>query len=164
MGQTEAYRPPSDKRHVVWSNSYSLGIKVIDDQHKGLLDLVNDLFSHATGNEYEERIYFKEVIQEAVQYVKTHFTTEEKILIAGKFPEYAGHKKAHDEFVLTVIQTAKDYEAGKRYTLEKFAYFLKDWILSHIAVMDTQYVQYFKKIAALKTDGSLNISAADIPK
>jgi len=161
---TQTYIPPNDKRKVVWSNSYSMGIKVIDDQHKGLLNFVNDLFSHATGNEYEEHLYFKEVIQGAVQYVKTHFSTEEKIMTATKFPGFAEHKKAHDAFVLNVIQTAKDYEAGKRYTLEKLAYFLRDWILSHVAVMDTQYAHYFKKIATRKADGSLSISMADIPK
>ena len=149
-------------KHVVWSDSYSMGIKIIDDQHKGLLDFVNDLFSHVSGNEYEEHAYFKKVIQGAVQYVKTHFATEEKYMIATKFPGYAAHKKVHDEFVLTVIQTAKDYEAGKRLTLEKLSHFLKDWVLSHIAVMDTQYAQYFRKIATRKADGKLSITAADI--
>jgi hemerythrin len=126
------------------------------------LDFVNDLFNHASGKENEERTYFALVIQQAVQYIKEHFQAEEKLMIGTKFPGYAEHKKAHDEFTLTVVKSVKDFESGKRLVLEKFAYFLKDWILSHIAVMDVQYAAYFKKIATRKADGKLSITKADI--
>jgi len=148
--------------HVVWHHSYSMGIKVIDDQHKGLLDFVNDIFNHATGDEREERLWFKDVIQQAVDYVKEHFATEEKYMIATKFPDYAAHKKAHEEFTLTVIKSVKDFDTGKRLVLKKFAYFLKDWVLSHVAVMDRQYADYFRRIATRKTDGKLTITSLDI--
>jgi hemerythrin len=74
------------ENYVEWSESYSLGIKMIDDQHKGLLDIVNDLYSHSTGNEFEEMLYFKDVIHQSVEYIKNHFQVEEKLLIATKYP------------------------------------------------------------------------------
>jgi hemerythrin len=150
------------KEYVKWSDTYSMGIKIIDEQHKGLLDFVNDLFNHSTGNEKEERAYFKKVIDQAVQYIKEHFATEEKMMLATKFPGYAEHKKVHDEFTLTVVQSVKDFESGKRLVLVKFAYFLKDWVLTHIAIMDAQYAAYFKKIATRKADGKLSITKDDI--
>jgi hemerythrin len=152
----------NSEKQVTWSPSFSVGIKLIDDQHKGLLDLVNDMFSHAIGDEKAERAYFKEVIHHAVEYIKVHFATEEKIMIATKFPGYAGHKKTHDDFVLAVVQNIKDFEAGKRLTLTKFSHFLKDWTLTHIAVMDKQYFEYFKKIATRKDGGALSITSADV--
>jgi hemerythrin len=155
---------PKPKEHVTWSDSYSMGIKLIDDQHKGLLDFVNDLFNHATGNEADERTYFKLVIQQAVQYIKVHFQTEEKLMISTKFPGYMEHKKIHDEFTLTVVKSVKDFEAGKRLVLEKFAYFLKDWVLTHVAVEDVKYAVYFRKIATRKADGKLSITKADVVK
>ena len=161
MKVNPVFHRKSDK-HVSWSNHYSMGIKLIDDQHKGFLDFVNDLFNHSTGKEDEERAYFKDVIQVAVSYIKTHFATEEKYMLATKFQGYAEHKKEHDEFILTVVQFVKDFEAGKRLVLEKFAYFLKDWVLSHVAGMDILYAQYFKKIATRKADGKLSITAADL--
>jgi len=151
-----------NKEYVTWSNSYSMGVKIIDDQHKGLIEFVNDLFNHASGNENRERAYFTEVIQQAVQYIKEHFQAEERLMIGTKFPGYAEHKKVHDEFTLTVVKSVKDFEAGKRLVLEKFAYFLKDWILTHIAVMDRQYADYFKKIATRKANGKLSITKADV--
>jgi hemerythrin len=139
-----------------------MGIKLIDDQHKGLLDFVNDLFNHSTGNEWEERAYFKEVIDKAVQYIKLHFQTEEKLMISTKFSGYAEHKKAHDDFTLMVVKSVKDFESGKRLVLDKFARFLKDWVLAHVAVVDRQYADYFKKIATRKADGKLSITKEDL--
>ena len=150
------------EKHVTWSDRYSMGIKVIDDQHKGLLDFVNDLFNHASGKEDEEREYFKKVIQQAVNYIKEHFETEEKLMTATKYPGYAEHKKVHDEFTMTVLKTVKDFESGKRLVLEKFAYFLKNWVLGHVAVMDVKYAEYFRKIATRNKDGKLTITSANV--
>ena len=150
--------------HVKWSENYSMGIRIIDDQHKGLLDFVNDLYNHATGHEKEERMYFSSVIQQAVDYIKLHFSTEEKYMIATKFPGYAEHKKHHDDFTLTVVKSVKDFEAGKRLVLTTFSKFLKDWVLSHIAVVDKKYSDYFKQIATRKDDGKLSITLDDVHK
>jgi hemerythrin len=141
-----------------------MGIKLIDDQHKGLLELVNELFNHSTGNEAEERAYFKEVIGQAVDYVKVHFATEEKYMLATKFPGYEEHKKTHNDFVLAVVKSVKDFETGKRLVLVNFSRFLKDWVLGHIAVMDVKYSEYFRKIASRKTNGKLSINAEDIAR
>ncbi|MDR2433434.1 MAG: bacteriohemerythrin [Treponema sp.] len=147
---------------VKWSATYSVGIKLIDDQHKGLLDLVNDLFNHVSADEATERAYFQKVIQTAVNYVKVHFATEEKIMLATRFPGYAEHKKAHDTFVLTVVDSIRDFEAGKKFTLAGFTRFLKDWVLTHIAIMDKQYFTYFKQIASRKANGRLTINHGDL--
>ena len=149
---------------VTWSNAFSVGVKVIDDQHKGLLDLVNDMFNHVVGDKQAEEDYFKQVIQKAVEYVKVHFSTEEKIMTHTNFPGYVEHKKAHDAFVLTVVEKIRDFESGKNteFTLLEFTQFLKEWILTHIAIMDKGYFTYFKKIATRKEDGMLSIDLSDV--
>ena len=151
-----------DGKHVTWSDSYSMGIQPIDDQHKELLLIVNDLFNNNIKDEATERIYFREVIRQAVQYAKNHFSMEEKYMLATEFPGYAAHKKIHEDFILTVIQTARDFDAGKRLILERFAYYLKDWVLTHVAVVDVVYAQYFRRIAVPKADGYLGIMPLDI--
>jgi TRAP-type C4-dicarboxylate transport system substrate-binding protein len=47
---------------VSWSPSLSVGVKAIDDQHKELLKMTNDLFNHCIGDEVSERAYFNKVI------------------------------------------------------------------------------------------------------
>jgi len=152
----------NDSELITWSNSLSCGIKLIDDQHKGLVLLVNDLFKHVTGNQTQEDKYFSKVIHETIKYIKVHFATEEKIMIATKYAGFAEHKKAHDSFTLTVIQKVMDYNEGKIITLSSLTKFLKGWILSHIAIMDKEFFEYLKTIASRKADGALSITQADI--
>jgi hemerythrin len=147
---------------VTWSSTYSVGIKVIDNQHKGLLNLVNDMYNHVVNDEAAERAYFKKIIHEAVDYVKVHFATEERIMLAARFKGYAEHKRAHDSFILTVVDNIREFEAGKKINLSSFTHFLRDWILTHIAIMDKQYFEYFMKIATRKDNGRLSITAEDI--
>ena len=150
------------KEYIKWSDTYSVGIKLIDDQHKGLIDITNDLFNHITGNAEEERVYFDEIIQQALDYVKNHFVTEEICMLATNFPGYSEHKQTHDEFTFNVIKSMNEFKTGKVFVLEKFANFLKEWILTHIAVMDKQYNVYFRKIAAIKRDGKLGAVLANV--
>jgi hemerythrin len=106
-------------------------------------------------------MYFSTVIQQAVEYIKVHFASEEKILIATKHPGYKEHKKRNDDFTLTVIKSVKDFEAGKKLVLTTFSRFLRDWILSHIAVVDRKYADYFRQIATRGADGKFSITAND---
>ena len=151
------YRPDC----ITWSSRFAVGIKIIDDQHKGLLHLINDMFNHVVGDEAEERLYFKSVIQQAVKYIKVHFNTEEKIMIHTRFPGYKEHKKEHDTFIFTVIAIAHDFKRGKRLVLSDFTRFLKNWVFAHIAVMDKQCFSYIKETASRKSDGKLSVSQED---
>jgi hemerythrin len=148
-----------DKSELVsWSPTFSVGIKLIDDQHRMLFDITNDLFNHCIGDEASEREYFKKVIQGAIGYIKVHFSTEEKIMLKTRFSGYADHKREHDLFVLTVVEEVRSFSAGNKFDLTHFTRFLKDWVLTHIAISDKQYFEYFKKIATRRADGQLVIS------
>jgi len=147
---------------IVWSNTFACNIKIIDDQHRHLVDLVNKMFNHVTGDEDEERLYLKNVLQEAVRYIKIHFATEEKIMLATRFAGYIEHKEAHQNFVYNVANNIKSLISGKRLTLLSFSKFLKNWILTHIAVMDKQYFDYIRRIATRKADGKLTVSPVDL--
>jgi len=143
---------------ITWSNRYACGVKLIDEQHKGLVMLVNEMFNHITGDKKQEDDYFKSVIQEAINYIKIHFATEEKIMLSTNFKGYAEHKSKHDVFILTVVENIRNYKEGNRFSLLSFTKFLKDWILSHIAVMDKQYFDYLKNIAVRRADGKMSVS------
>jgi len=144
---------------VTWSATYSVGIKLIDDQHKELLNLVNDMYNHVNNDDEEaERAYFKGVIRQVVDYVKIHFATEEKIMRGTKFQGYAGHKKVHDTFILSVVDIIQKFDEGKRVPLINFTNFIKDWILTHIAIMDKQCFEYLMRIVSRRANGELSVN------
>ena len=147
---------------ISWSGAFACGIRQIDDQHKTLVNLVNDMFNHVSGNEEEEQKYLRAVLKEAAKYVKIHFATEEKIFIATRFSGYDEHKAVHDSFILVVTEQIRAFQDGKRISLYNLTNYLKDWVLTHIAAMDRQYFVYLRGLATRKADGKLTISKKDV--
>jgi hemerythrin len=139
---------------VPWRDSYSVGIQVIDEQHKHLLKLTNTLYracSQGDGDVIEDR--FKTTVQSAVDYVGVHFGTEEKLMDRYSYPDAAAHKNEHKKFVQKVLENVKDFESGKLYAANAFVRFLRDWILEHIAHVDKQFGSY---IAQAQKEGKLH--------
>jgi hemerythrin len=130
---------------VKWSDDYSVGILAIDNQHKELVKMTNALFlgCERTGLTV---VYFMKAIQAAVKYAKIHFATEEKYMIQVNYPDYAAHKKEHENFVTEVLSQTRLFEEGKTVPLT-FALFLKNWLLNHIAISDKKYSKFLIPIA-----------------
>ncbi|MDR1400561.1 MAG: bacteriohemerythrin [Treponema sp.] len=129
---------------VTWEDRYALGIPFIDAQHKELVRLTNELFlSCKTGSANE---IFRETIKAAVKYVAEHFSAEEAMLERIKYPEFAEHKKEHEVFVQKVLEDVHNFEAGRSFVPNIFVRFLKDWILTHIAMSDKKYANYIMRL------------------
>jgi len=137
---------------IKWSNTFSCGIESIDEENKKLIIMVNDMFLHETGSEEEEKNYFAGILEKLTKYIKTHFALEEKILKAANFKGYTRHKHIHDRFILDLVETIEDFNSGRRVSLYHFTRFLKDWIFSHIAIMDKQNFEYIKRLSVCRSD------------
>jgi len=132
--------------YVAWSDSFSMGVKQLDEQRKELLAFVDGLL-HPIADSKEEASFW-DTIRQAEQYVKDHFATEDKYMLLTRFPGYNEHKNAHDQFVQTIADNMKCLKAGETPIPEKFISFMKNWMLSHIAIMDKRYSDYFWNITA----------------
>jgi hemerythrin len=133
----------AEKAAVMWNDAYSVGVKLIDDQHKGLIALTNELAKGCQKGGDEAEIYFMKAIQGAVKYVKIHFTTEEIIMERLHYPEFLIHKKEHEDFVAEVLRDVKEFEQGKKIVPMAFVKYLQDWVLTHIAKSDKKYGVFF---------------------
>jgi hemerythrin len=138
---------------VAWNNSYSVGIPLIDDQHKELINLTNKLFNSCIQGNESSKVIFMRTIRGAVDYVGYHFSTEEKVMERINYPGIATHKKEHADFVKEVLHEVEEFKNGKKFTPISFVHYLKDWVLSHIAVSDKQMGNYILK---LKKNGGLD--------
>jgi hemerythrin len=135
-----------DEIFVEWEDRYSVGIPAIDRQHKELLNLTNELYNACQLGDKEAREHFRSVIHRAVEYVKFHFSAEEQIMERIKYPEIVEHKKQHESFVKTVLENVGEFENGKQFVPNAFVRFLKDWILTHIAMSDQKYHSYITEL------------------
>jgi hemerythrin len=137
---------------IKWEDRYSVGINLIDDQHKELIHLTNELYQGCLAGNGEAEGFFFKTIRGVLDYTKFHFSTEEKLMENVRYPHYAEHKKQHEDFVVQVLNDVKSFQEGKKFVPNNFVRYLKDWILSHIALTDTLYAKY---IMDLKKQGTL---------
>jgi len=137
---------------VQWQNSYSTKIRLIDFQHQELIRMTNYLFKNCLASKNRAMAAFNEIVHEVVEYAGYHFATEEKIMERVGYPEYLLHKKEHSDFAREIFSKVEDYEAKRITAPISLAYFLRDWILQHIAVNDKKlgnFLSHLKKTGEL---------------
>jgi hemerythrin len=127
---------------IEWKDDYSVGNRVIDEQHKGLIRMTAELYEACRQGGDTEKALFIKTLHGAVQYVKEHFSTEEQIMKRVNYPDYAVHKKEHEDFITEVLRQAKNYENNKPFVPATFVKFLLEWILTHVAGSDKKYIPY----------------------
>ena len=133
----------AESHEVEWQDAFSVGSELIDNQHKELVMMTNELFRNSES--FSGVAAFLRTIQKAVNYAKIHFATEETFMEKTNYPEYELHKAEHKSFVAEVLTQIKAFEEGRCAPLS-FALFLKKWLLNHIAVSDKKYSPYLKNI------------------
>ena len=138
---------------VTWQKTYSVNIPLIDSQHMALVDLTNKLYRNCLKGRNHSKEVFMEVVRKTVDYVGYHFSTEEKIMERVNYPGFAAHKKEHNAFVMEVLKSVEAFSSGKIYNPIAFVKYLKDWVLTHIAVSDTELGNY---LLSLKRNGTLH--------
>lgn len=124
-----------------WSDRFATGIKAIDEDHRGLFDLLTALKDHQDHGSDPDRV--AATIHALELYSTEHFEREERFMRSAHYPGYDGHKRSHEEFRALVHAMARHYRADPRAVdMGKVLVFLARWITDHIQVRDMDYVPY----------------------
>ena len=126
-----------------WSEQYSVGVSELDNHHKKLINLLNDL--HDAMKQGKSKELTAGIINELVSYAANHFAAEEKYMVKFNFPGYQKHKSEHESFVAKVVDFQNDYNAGKMLLTVEIMDFLKQWLINHIQKTDKEYGPFFNE-------------------
>jgi hemerythrin len=127
-----------------WSNEYSVGVEEIDNQHKMLFELLNRLFLAAVKREDQQLTI--EVLQALVDYTKTHFGLEERLLEESGFAGVPGHREDHLRFIAKVNDMMRKFQVEDRSVTFELINFLKTWLRNHILHSDMEYAAHLARI------------------
>jgi len=127
---------------ITWNDSYRLGINSIDDQHKVLFDLINQLY-RAYGTD-KSRDNIKKVLTELINYTVYHFGNEEKLFEKIGYQNTPKHVAQHQKFVDKVLAFQTEFDNGDISVALDIVHFLQDWLVMHIMKSDKAYVADFK--------------------
>jgi hemerythrin len=120
-----------------WNDAlYSVGVKAIDDQHKKLVEMLNEL--HEAQGRGQSAGVMNQVLSDLIAYADYHFTTEEDFMRNYEYPDYLKHKAKHDALRQTALGLQADFRSGKRAVSIELSHFLRDWLAHHIQGTDKQ--------------------------
>ena len=121
---------------IEWRDEYSVGVPEMDQQHKGLIALINRLTEeeHSTG-------MIAYVFDALDQYVKEHFRAEEALMRAAGYGDLKQHKKQHRDFEGWLRAVKQSHAAGASTFMlaETVNDFLRKWLIDHILKTDMAY-------------------------
>ncbi len=125
----------------IWDSSLSVGIDVIDGQHKRIVDYINELHD-ANGTKDRQRV--SDVIQGLMDYTVTHFTFEEQLMEKACYPISDSHKMVHQSFVERINDYSRQHDEGVD-VARKLISELRIWLTNHIKNDDMDYAPYVRK-------------------
>lgn len=119
-----------------WSNSFTLNIPEIDNQHKKFFELFDGASS---GFENKTPEQLERVIIELENYMEYHFQTEEKLMEDAGYESIENHKKQHSFFINRVKEMRLEFEYINPLLFEKITTFIKKWFVSHVIAGDPKF-------------------------
>lgn len=139
-----------------WNGNFETGFQEIDDQHRGLVHLLNRLASHWARQ--SDLTTLNDVFDELTAYALYHFSSEEAVWQAHLpgDPWEADHRKSHEEFLIAVSKLkAKEAHTSLSTVIEEVVRFLAQWLAFHILESDKRLA-----VAARAVQGGCSLDEA----
>ena len=128
---------------VGWNDSFKIGISWVDDQHKVLFGLINNLYT--TYGKSKSKSQLKHVLDELLDYTIYHFGNEEEVFKQINYEGTEKHLVQHKRFIDQIKSFREEFNAGDVSVALDVVHFLQDWLVTHIQRTDKAYVQAFKE-------------------
>ena len=124
---------------IEWAPEFSTGIQTIDDQHRVLISMLNDV--NAKFNDHSPSHQFEAIVRGLLNYANYHFSTEERYATESGYlieetEEAARHLAQHQAFSKELASIKTRTAIGQRISKAELLYFLTDWLLNHILHTD----------------------------
>ncbi len=132
-------------KKMIWNDSLSVGVDLIDEQHKMLIQRIHDVSSSIESGQGENEIV--KTLDFLVDYTHFHFSTEENHMKKLNYPGFEDHKKKHEELRVTLSGMEKDFdeEGATKELADSINTFLVNWLTHHIKGVDVQFGAFLKE-------------------
>ena len=131
---------------ISWNDSFSLGVKSLDEQHRVWVERLNSLTA-AIESHQEARLITK-TLDFMMDYVEFHFSAEESLMANKSYPGLAQHKAEHRQFRNTlmdlfVLEVEEDNAVDK--IADSINNFQISWLKNHIQQTDKQFADFLNE-------------------
>jgi hemerythrin-like metal-binding protein len=126
-----------------WADDMVIDNGPIDEDHRKLVDLVNEL--HTATREGKGRLIIGRLMERLIADTDEHLRREEQIMALAGFPSLEGHRKGHDAFVNDLRDLQKKMQEGQVTVAAQLSMVLRDWLSIHIRRNDKELRRFVEK-------------------
>jgi hemerythrin len=124
-----------------WTDRYSIGVAIFDDEHKKLIAIINDLHNAIAAGIGQSDL--QRICENLVEYTLMHFRHEEMYFDDWAYPDAARHIAIHASLRQRVFEFRKQILEKENPEIgAELATFLRDWLFNHIQVEDRKYGEF----------------------
>lgn len=138
-------RPQCDNKNsqmhkLEWDEGMSVGVDAIDNDHKMLLSLINEISDAIEHNKATSVI--EDVFERLEVYVVEHFSREEELMRQCGYEDLKAHIRQHRKFIDKVPELKRELlNADTTEVAAEINLFLFDWLMNHIVGEDMRFAQ-----------------------
>ena len=129
---------------ITISKDMEVGIDIIDEQHRELVNRINAVTSMGAKSVSDEET--QKTIDLLGEYIIKHFTDEENLQKKYNFPKYEWHKEQHKILTNAYTDIKKEYAQtgpSPKFTLD-MSNMIINWIIRHIKSADIEFGKYYR--------------------
>ena len=132
-------------KEITWTSDLSVGIELIDEQHKMLIKHLNDLSMSLNSGQGPAKI--TTTLSFLIDYTNFHFNAEEKHMAVNGYSELENHKKMHEEFrtILSNMEEELKEDGATQSLADSIDTLLVKWLLEHIRMIDVAFGKFLKQ-------------------
>lgn len=119
---------------IEWREGFKTNIPEVDQEHQHLFALVKALNLASV----------EKTLQALLDYVVTHFATEQALMEKHAYPAYEAHLKLHEAFASQVNEFLSSADTWSEERLQKLRRFLNKWLIGHIMTHDLSFGKWLE--------------------
>lgn len=127
----------SEEVFFKWSDDYSVNIPTIDEQHQELVNILNSLFIAVSKREANKVI--AGILDSLVEYTRTHFALEERLMQEADYKGIDHHKQEHKKLIGQLDHLSRKFMVEHKPIYFEMLTFLRRWLREHIIGCDIKY-------------------------
>jgi hemerythrin len=128
---------------ITWSGKYSVGVKNLDDQHKEVINLLNEL--HAAMLKGQAQSVAGDLLPKIQRHAREHFSAEERLMESTKFPGLAEQRTEHSALLAKIEDYAARHKRGDSSVYLELLNFMRDWMTNHMQKVDKKYTTWMNE-------------------
>jgi hemerythrin-like metal-binding protein len=122
---------------IEWREEFKIGIPSVDHEHRGMIDLLNELHAGLQGGADKESV--SRFLGEVHARIAAHFALEEKIMRDRRYDLYEDHKAEHERLLDEISDIMACYENDQYFDYEEvLATHLHGWFTAHFKTQDAR--------------------------